>query len=406
MNIRLLCIVLAVSAAACSGTKSETADSVILSPAFKNFVDQFPVLQLPLTLSDKETVPVKETALPADAVRQYLGVEQPEAYAVGSITGAGYVALLFSVEYDPMESAIVAVLLDGEGNKKSAVTLYGSTDEVENNFALVEHSVWNGNTITRKIEYHYGNSGDDPSHYAEVVTTVSDDGSLKSTPEKIIPETSTEAQPKTAAFPVEFAAYRSEKLKDAELVAVYPFEDQPHFLIVRNNEARLLSIDNEQDVEGGVSIAYDSEVSALKLSAEREEDSGIIIFKKIDMITKSGEAVSFRPAVTKRSAAIGKKYVHQKGNATGDLEITLKGNELDFFVTTNTGDPDYHVCEVSGNMQFKGNLAYYQGEPFDDQTCKLIFLFIENSVQVITASGNQACGCGANAFLNHTFTKR
>ena len=72
-------------------------------------------------------------------------------------------------------------------------------------------------------------------------------------------------------------------------------------------------------------------------------------------------------------------------------------------MNTTAGEPNYHICELEGVLRIKGNLGYYQDEPFEQTTCKLIFLFTETSVEVFMTTSNSDCGCGANATLDGLF---
>mgnify|MGYP000606067540 CR=1 FL=1 len=52
----------------------------------------------------------------------------------------------------------------------------------------------------------------------------------------------------------EIFEYRSESLSNYELYGVYPYQDAPVFVVVRNGKARLLKLDEEREVEEGQGV--------------------------------------------------------------------------------------------------------------------------------------------------------
>ena len=175
--ITVICLLILVS---CGEKKSETS----FTPEFEKFLRQFPELTLPLTVSSEKELTYQQTAINKEEAVNYLGAAG-EVFPAGVMKGEGYTAVIYYTEYDPTEGAFVAALFDANGNKTSEITIGGSTHEVEDYFASIESTEWNGNTIKRKIEYHQGNGGEAQSQYAEVVTTIGADGMLTNSPERI-----------------------------------------------------------------------------------------------------------------------------------------------------------------------------------------------------------------------------
>lgn len=202
------------------------------------------------------------------------------------------------------------------------------------------------------------------------------------------------------AYAAEIFEYRSETLKNYQLYAVYPFQDAPQFLMVRNDEARLLAFNEDEEVEEGQALD-DEEFASAKFLQELETE-GIITFGQIELTTRADLHAEFNQSQTKRALTIGSTYGYSGEIGSGDLSLQQTADGYKFSVSLSAGD---HICELQGNMRVKGNIGYFQGEPYDT-TCKLIFLFTNDSVEILSVTSNSACGCGANASLNHTFTKR
>lgn len=204
-------------------------------------------------------------------------------------------------------------------------------------------------------------------------------------------------EPATA---VEIFEYRSEVFRNYQLYAVYPYQDAPQFIIVRSDEARLLVLNEEREVEEGQALD-DEEFTAAKFLEEYEAD-GVTTFGQIELTTRADVNIVFNHSQTKRSLTIGSSYGYSGENGSGDLALQQSGDTYALSVSLTAGE---HICELEGTMRIKGNIGYFQGDPFET-TCKLIFLFTDDSVEIISVTSNSACGCGANASLNHQFTKK
>ena len=202
------------------------------------------------------------------------------------------------------------------------------------------------------------------------------------------------------AYAAEIFEYRSETLRNYQLYAVYPYQDAAQFLVVRNDEARLLTLNEEKEAEEGQALD-DEEFVAAKFLQELETD-GITTFGQVELTTRADLNVTFNHSQTKRSLTIGPVYDFTSETGSGELNILPAGDAYRFTVSTSEGD---HVCELEGMIRVKGNIGYFQGEPYD-ATCKLIFFFTERSMEILPVSSNSDCGCGANASLAAIFTSR
>lgn len=198
----------------------------------------------------------------------------------------------------------------------------------------------------------------------------------------------------------EIFEYRSEALKNYELYAIYPFEDAAQFVVVRNGEARLLALNEERELEEGQALD-DEEFNAVKF-LQQAEGNGIITFEQLELTNKAEANFSFNHSFTKRALTIGSAYNYTAGNGSGGLTLSQTGENYTFAVNTNSGE---YMCELEGSVLVKGNIGYFQGQPYD-ATCKLIFFFTDKKVQLLQISSNPDCGCGANASLNATFTSQ
>jgi hypothetical protein len=205
---------------------------------------------------------------------------------------------------------------------------------------------------------------------------------------------------------IETAEYRSQSLKGYQLYAVYPFEDEPVYLLINaEGKGRILSVDSDKQVAAGEALA-DDEFTAIVPLEQKENPTGITAFEKIKLVKKDGTSAEFLHIMIKRALEFGEIYAYKNGEATGDIKISLKENAtMSFTAKANTGTPDYHICELEGVMSYRANLAYYQGEPVGVM-CKVLFLFNGKTVDVFTASGNIDCGCGANATLNGQYQQK
>lgn len=202
------------------------------------------------------------------------------------------------------------------------------------------------------------------------------------------------------AYAAEIFEYRSETLKNYQLYAIYPFQDVAQFIAVRNGEARLLTLDEEKQVEEGQALD-DEEFTAVKFLEEAEAE-GITTFGQLELTTRADLNIVFNHSFTKRALTIASTYGYSGEAGSGELKLSPSGDEYTFTVNTTAGE---HICELEGRIRVKGNIGYFQGQPFD-VTCKLIFLFTEDSVEILSVSSNADCGCGANASLNHQFTQK
>lgn len=204
----------------------------------------------------------------------------------------------------------------------------------------------------------------------------------------------------------EMAEYRSPALKGYQLYAVYPFEDAPVYLLIdAGGKGRILSLNlDKQPLEG--TALTDDEFTAVVALGQKENPSGIASFEKIKLVKKDGSAVEFMQVMVKRNLTFGDVYAYQQGEATGDLKLSLRENAtMSFAARASTGAPDHHICELQGLMAYKANLAYYQDEPAG-VTCKVLFLFNDQTVDVFTVSGNIDCGCAPNVTLNGQYMKK
>lgn len=205
---------------------------------------------------------------------------------------------------------------------------------------------------------------------------------------------------------VEMAEYRSQAFKGYQLYAVYPFEDAPVYLLIdAGGKGRILSLNLDKQAPEGTALA-DDEFTAVVALEEKENPSGIASFEKIKLVKKDGSPAEFMQVMVKRSLTFGEVYAYQQGEATGDIKLSVKENAtMSFTARANTGAPEHHICELQGLMSYKANLAYYQDEPAGI-TCKVLFLFNDQTVDVFTVSGNSDCGCAANVTLNGQYTKK
>lgn len=196
----------------------------------------------------------------------------------------------------------------------------------------------------------------------------------------------------------EIFEYRSESLRNYELYIIYPFQDAVQFVMVQNGEARLLMLDEDRELEEGQALS-DETFAAIKFFQESDRD-GISTFEEIELSNQASANFTFRHSQTKRTQTIGSGYRFTSGNSSGDLSLTQLGDAYKFSINTTTGE---HICEIESTLRIKGNIGYFEGQPYDS-TCKLVFFFTDKKVQILQISSNPDCGCGANASLNQTFT--
>lgn len=196
----------------------------------------------------------------------------------------------------------------------------------------------------------------------------------------------------------EIFEYRSESLKNYELYIIYPFGEAVQFVIVQNGEARLLALNEDRTVEEGQALD-DNEFTAIKFFRETERE-GISTFGEVELTSRAEANFLFSHSQTKRALTIGTSYTYASGNGSGDLSITPAADAYKFMIHTSSGE---HMCELEGLVRVKGNIGYFEGQPYD-ATCKLIFFFTDHKVQTLQISSNPDCGCGANESLNAVFT--
>lgn len=202
------------------------------------------------------------------------------------------------------------------------------------------------------------------------------------------------------AYAAEIFEYRSESLKNYQLYAIYLFQDAPQFVIVRNDEARLLVLNEDREVEEGQALD-DEEFIAAKFLEETETE-GITTFGQIELTTRADLNITFNHSQIKRALTIGGQYSDTSGDGSGYFALAPHGDEYIIAIGTNKGD---HVCELESRVRIKGNIAYFQGK-LSAENCKLIFFFTDRKVQVLQVSSNSDCGCGAKASLNHQFVMK
>jgi hypothetical protein len=199
---------------------------------------------------------------------------------------------------------------------------------------------------------------------------------------------------------VEIFEYRSEALKNYQIYAVYPFQDAPQFIVVRNDMARLLILDEDSEAEEGQALK-DEEFVAVKFLEELGGD-GITTFGQIELTTRNDLNVIFNQSQTKRSLTIGEQYAYTNTNDSGSFTLVPQGDEYSVAIQSGTGD---HFCELESTVRIKGNLAYFQGKQ-STAHCKLIFFFTDKKVQVLQISSNSDCACAAKGSLNQEFSMR
>jgi hypothetical protein len=197
----------------------------------------------------------------------------------------------------------------------------------------------------------------------------------------------------------EIFEYRSQELPGYELYAIWPFGSISQFLINKNGEAKLLQLDNFNITEDGDQIIKDSEFTAIKFK-ERGEVNDIITFSQLILTNQTKQKIVFNHSQTKRSLQIGSIYTYATEKESGELKLSVDGYSYNFDVTTIAGTD---TCKLDGAILFKGNIGYFERDPYGTN-CKLIFFFSDKTVEILSISSNSACGCGANASLNHQFT--
>lgn len=194
----------------------------------------------------------------------------------------------------------------------------------------------------------------------------------------------------------EIFEYRSESLSNYELYGVYPYQDAPVFVAVRNGKARLLKLDEEREVEEGQALD-DEEFVAAKFLEEATAD-GITTFGQIELTTRADVNVVFNHAFVKRSLTLGDRYSFTSTDGSGLFILSPNGDQHKVVISITAGS---HTCDVEGNIHIKGNVGYLQGNA--DEHCKLFFYFTDKQVQSLQISGNSECDCGANTSLNQIF---
>lgn len=198
-------------------------------------------------------------------------------------------------------------------------------------------------------------------------------------------------------YAAEIFEYRSEARTGVELYGIYPFEDAPIFLVSFFGKTHLLNLNEELEADEGIALEDESNFSAIKLLEESEKD-GIVSYGALALITHSATEALFRQSFTKRSLTIGKSYTCNPPNAKGELTLVPANDGYAFKLTVNASDK---TCELKGLMRVEGNIGYFQGET--GTTCKLVFLFGNESLQLHAISSDAACGCGVSTFKQVDF---
>lgn len=203
------------------------------------------------------------------------------------------------------------------------------------------------------------------------------------------------------SYAVEIFEYRAEALKGYVLYGIYPFEDQPEYIIVENDTARLLIVDPDPHPSEQYSAidSDDKDFDAIAFGEQKENESGIKSFNSLSLLDAQGYPVIFSLAMTKRSQEIGIAYRYVSDEVLGELQLTQTGDLYTFSLTTSK---DEHICDVKGSMRVKGNVGYFSGGAYGT-TCKLIFFFTEKHTQSLQIASNPDCGCGASVSLNQIF---
>lgn len=197
-----------------------------------------------------------------------------------------------------------------------------------------------------------------------------------------------------SAYDPEIFEYRSTSLKDYQLYAIYLFQDAPQFIMVKNDEARLLKLNEEKEIEEGQALD-DEEFVEAKFLQETEAD-GMTTFEQIELTTRADLNVVFNHSQTKRSLTIGSEYGYVGEDISGKLRFEQAGEVYNFSVSI---DDEGH-CKLKGPVRIKGNIGYFQGQP-TGTACKLIFFFTEKIVRIFSIPST--CGCGKQVSLNNKF---
>lgn len=378
-----------------------------LPPAFETFITKYPEASLPANWSNETLAePATPALAPADATG-FLGVDAMLVAPVSMVPGTGYFALLSHVQWDEMDASLLATFFDMEGKRQSQVVLSGATYEVPDHYAYVEHATWEGNTIRRKLEYHYGNDAA-ASQYADVVTAIEANGILVQTPEKIGPSLSTTGDT-SAAGRAEIVTYLSPDMHGVEITGIFPFEDAPVYLVHANQKTRKLILNDDPEVASSTAVVTDEDFLAIDFSGAAELN-GIQVFQSLVLEKKNNETVTFQHAFVKRPpAAIGNAYAYNLGEEKGYGKLTfteIDPTTLSFTSDISTGAPQYHVCDIAGTIMRRNNIGYFQADGgVERENCKLAFVFLEKQVAVFQVSDNVACGCGMNATLEGTYAQ-
>lgn len=197
----------------------------------------------------------------------------------------------------------------------------------------------------------------------------------------------------------EIFEYRSESLSNYELYGVYPYEDAPVFVAVRNGKARLLTLNEEREAEEGQALD-DEEFVAAKFLEEASAD-GITTFGQIELTTRADLNVVFNHAFVKRSLILGEQYGFASAEGSGSFILSPNGDQHKVVISITAGS---HACEIQGFLHIKGNVGFLQGNA--DEHCKLFFYFTDKQVQSLQISSNSDCNCGANTSLNQAFAMK
>lgn len=380
-----------------SSDKGQTEERLPAATGFQTLIQEFPELSLPLHYSLKNPLRFSEKPLDSALVSAYLGhAGQSNAIIpVGRVTYRSLTGLLYYDESDPTNVPLWLALYDAEGKRISQVVFGGNTDEVAEHFGNILESSWEGATIRRKLEYHYGNDADN-SYTAETLTRIGDDGKMEQTPAVITPPDT----PDVAAHPFRLLEYALGN--DLKLYVLYPYEDVMLYVLQTKSDYELCQTDDEASL-GNTLVFRHPQLQQLQFGEPGNEQEGIIAFDSITVVFKDGKKVSATGKEKSNNSFSGGSFVLSDSKNEGALTVELRGESAYFQLNTRMRQQPFHICELDGKMFCKGNFAYYQGTPFLEKPCKLIFVRSNNRVQIFSPTSPQTCGCGEGVSVEHVF---
>jgi hypothetical protein len=382
--------------AACSKKDNETRvvpDEIAAS--FKN---------LTLPLERNYDVPVDYVKTPLDStVAKFFQIDADSVFPVGKIKLDSASAFINYVKWNEIEESVVVTFFNNKEVTEQLI-ISGTTYEVPDHFAIVEEAKWNGSTITRSIEYHSGQDG--VSSHQEVITSVSPDGKLVSTPESIIP-VGANALPR----PVEIITYFSQENSGLVITGIYPHEDVPVFLVSGReiiDNLHVLRMDTGKETSFGVALEGDENFKAIHMTDEAEKSTGVNYFQTITLVNKQDKKIAFSEVAIKRAPFTpALKYAYDSdGGASGRIELTMVDPiTATFSSDISSGEPDNHICQGTGAISIRYNVGYHEGNN-GEEACKLVFAFSDKKLQILQLSSNGVCGCGANASYDGEYQKQ